>query len=196
MTVTDYKPYIYCLHLYKDIHNTCLLELLPFGHEERSLECCCHGNGIVCQIKSTKHPFVLFPCFPLCSQAEQTGKKNLNMWLQCDSEQDCSAHRPIFFLTSKQNLCSRSFRVNVWMGLNACTVSVFVLSALSPVSIFGAHWLWSEVRPDRSVAQLAFFFFSFHSFWNDSFLFALLSFSFAHIAFSCVTSLRSITSLN
>lgn len=135
-------------------------------------------------------------CSPASHCAPRLNRPGKKIWT-CDcnviQNKTTALTGRFFFLTSKQNLCSRSFRVNVWMEVNACTVCVcvFVRSALSPVSIFGAHWLWSEVRPDRSIAHLAFFF-SFHSFWNDSFL----SFSFAHIAFSCVTSLRNITSLN
>lgn len=117
------------------------------------------GMGLCARSNPLSIHLFCSPASHCAPRLNRPGKKNLNMWLQCDSEQDYSAHKPIFFLTSKQNLCSRSFRVNVWMEVNACTVCVFVHSALSPVSIFGAHWLWSEVRPDRSIAHLAFFFF-------------------------------------
>lgn len=135
-------------------------------------------------------------CSPASHCAPRLNRPGKKIWT-CDcnviQNKTTALTGRFFFLTSKQNLCSRSFRVNVWMEVNACTVCVCVCP-FCPLSCF---YFWSSLivkwsQTWQKYCSFSLFFFSFHSFWNDSFL----SFSFAHIAFSCVTSLRNITSLN
>lgn len=76
----------------------------------------------VCQLKSTKHLFVLSPA-SYCAPRLNRLKKIASKWIQSDSEQAGCSHRQIFKILNRQNFCQR---LDVWTGLNAGAQSVRV----------------------------------------------------------------------
>lgn len=83
-------------------------------------------------------------CSPASHCAPRLNRPGKKIWT-CDcnviQNKTTALTGRFFFLTSKQNLCSRSFRVNVWMEVNACTVCVCVCP-FCPLSCF---YFWSSL---------------------------------------------------
>lgn len=78
-------------------------------------------------------------CSPASHCAPRLNRPGKKIWT-CDcnviQNKTTALTGRFFFLTSKQNLCSRSFRVNVWMEVNACTVCVCVCLSVLPSLLF------------------------------------------------------------